>query len=253
MAFDPLFLINVGFYISFAIVFALLAIGFNLQWGYTGLFNAGIAGFYLIGAYVAAIAITAPSPPIVVGGIPVYPGHLGGYSLPLAAGIILAMFASGATAAIIALPALRLRADYLAIATLAFASILQIFANNLQSVTGGAIGITGIPKPIAFTTADAPFLNALTIVGIGSAILLLFILLLQFMAESPWGRVLRAIREDEEATMALGKNTLNYKLQAFALVGALMGLAGALFVVPRCYISPSSTIPPPVTLSVLVI
>ena len=245
-------LTNLGFYASIAIIFAVLALGFNLQWGYTGLFNAGIAGFYLIGAYVAAIAITAPSPPIVVGGIPVYPGHLGGYSLPLAAGIILAMFASGATAAIIALPALRLRADYLAIATLAFASILQIFANNLQSVTGGAIGITGIPKPIAFTTADAPFLNALTIVGIGSAILLLFILLLQFMAESPWGRVLRAIREDEEATMALGKNTFNYKLQAFALGGALMGLAGALFAVTLGYISPSSSFAPSVTFSVWV-
>src|SRR5437899_5503695 len=136
MAFDPLFLINVGFYISFAIVFALLAIGFNLQWGYTGLFNAGIAGFYLIGAYTMAIAITAPSPPIVIGGIPVYPGHLGGYSLPLAVGAILAMLAAGGAAVIIALPALRLRADYLAIATLAFASILQILANNLQSVPG---------------------------------------------------------------------------------------------------------------------
>src|SRR6266704_1021567 len=245
-------LTNLGFYVSIAIIFAVLALGFNLQWGYTGLFNAGIAGFYLIGAYTMAIAITAPSPPIVIGGIPVYPGHLGGYSLPLAVGAILAMFASGAAAAIIALPALRLRADYLAIATLAFASILQIFANNLQSVTGGAIGITGIPKPIAFLSADAPFLNAITIVGIGSAILLAFLLLLQFMAESPWGRVLRAVREDEEATMALGKNTFNYKLQAFALGGALMGLAGALFAVTLGYVSPSSSFAPAVTFSVWV-
>src|SRR5206468_4049484 len=95
-------------------------------------------------AFVAIAGIVLAG---VIGGIPVYPGHLGGSSLPLAVGAILAMFASGAAAAIIALPALRLRADYLAIATLAFASILQIFANNLQSVTGGAIGITGIPKP----------------------------------------------------------------------------------------------------------
>jgi branched-chain amino acid transport system permease protein len=245
-------LTNVGFYASIAIIFAVLALGFNLQWGYTGLFNAGIAGFYLVGAYTMAIAITAPAPPIVIGGIPVYPGHLGGYSLPLAAGVILAMLASGTVAAVIALPALRLRADYLAIATLAFASILQIFANNLQSVTGGAIGITGIPKPIAFQTADAPFLNAITIVGIGSAILLFLLFLLQFMAESPWGRVLRAVREDEEATMALGKNTFNYKLQAFALGGSLMGLAGALFAVTLGYVSPSSSFAPAVTFSVWV-
>src|SRR6059036_33413 len=245
-------LTNVGFYASIAVIFAVLALGFNLQWGYTGLFNAGIAGFYLIGAYTMAIAITAPSPPIVIGGIPVYPGHLGGYSLPLAVGAILPMLAAGGAAVIIALPALRLRADYLAIATLAFASILQIFANNLQSVTGGAIGITGIPKPITFVSANAPFLNAITIVGIGSAILLLFLLLLQFMAESPWGRVLRAVREDEEATMALGKNTFNYKLQAFALGGALMGLAGALFAVTLGYVSPSSSFAPTVTFSVWV-
>src|SRR5207247_10329132 len=77
-------LTNLGFYASIAIIFAVLALGFNLQWGYTGLFNAGIAGFYLIGAYVAAIAITAHSPPIVAGGIPVYPWHLGCYYLPLA-------------------------------------------------------------------------------------------------------------------------------------------------------------------------
>jgi branched-chain amino acid transport system permease protein len=245
-------LTNVGFYASIAIIFAVLALGFNLQWGYTGLFNAGIAGFYLVGAYTMAIAITAPAPPIVIGGIPVYPGHLGGYSLPLAAGVILAMLASGTIAAVIALPALRLRADYLAIATLAFASILQIFATNLQSVTGGAIGITGIPKPIAFQTADAPFLNAITIVGVGSAILLFLLFLLQFMAESPWGRVLRAVREDEEATMALGKNTFNYKLQAFALGGSLMGLAGALFAVTLGYVSPSSSFAPAVTFSVWV-
>lgn len=244
-------LTNLGFYASFVIIFAILALGFNLQWGYTGLFNAGIAGFYLIGAYVATIAITAPSPPILIAGIVVYPGHLGGFRLPLVAGVILAMLAAGATAAVVALPALRLRADYLAIATLAFAQILQIFANNLQSLTGGSIGIPGIPKPIEFRTPDAPFLNAITIVGMGSAILLFLLIILQFMAESPWGRVLRAVREDEEATMALGKNTFNYKLQAFALGGALMGLAGALFAVTLGYIAPSS-FAPSVTFSVWV-
>src|SRR5438309_10844230 len=99
MAFDPLFLINVGFYISFAIVFALLAVGFNLQWGYTGLFNAGIAGFFLIGAYTAAFAITPPTPPSIG-----YPGHLGGFSLPLPVVAALALVASGAIAALGALP-----------------------------------------------------------------------------------------------------------------------------------------------------
>src|SRR5437773_1028547 len=159
-------LTNLGFYVSVAIIFSVLALGFNLQWGYTGLFNAGIAGFYLIGAYVAAIAITSPAPPIVVGDVVVYPGHLGGFSLPLVVGVLLAI--------------------------------------------------------------------------------------LQFMSESPWGRVLRAVREDEEATMALGKNTFSYKLQAFALGGALMGLAGALYAVTLGYLSPESSFAPAVTFSVWV-
>src|SRR5437667_12345700 len=245
-------LTNLGFYVSVAIIFSVLALGFNLQWGYTGLFNAGIAGFYLIGAYVAAIAITPPTPPIIVGDVVVFPGHLGGYSLPLVVGVLLAMLASGAAPALVAVPALRLRADYLAIATLAFAVILQIATANLQSITGGTIGISGIPPPIYYQGPDAQFLTAMTLVGVGALVLVALILILQFMVESPWGRVLRAIREDEEATMALGKNTFNYKLQAFALGGALMGLAGALFAVTLGYISPSSSFAPSVTFSVWV-
>jgi len=243
-------LINIGFYISISIIFAILALGFNLQWGYTGLFNAGVAGFYLIGAYVAAFAITAPSPPIVIANVVVYPGHLGGYSLPFVAGAILAMIASGGTAAVLALPALRLRADYLAIATLAFAVILQIFARNLTSLTGGAIGVVLIPKPIELQPPSA-FFNTMTIIGIGAAVLLFLLLLLQFISESPWGRVLRAVREDEEATMALGKNTFRYKLQAFALGGAVMGLAGALYASTVGYVQ-ESYFAPAVTFSVWV-
>jgi len=251
MAIDTGFLVNIGFYVSIAIIFAILALGFNLQWGYTGLFNAGIAGFFLIGAYVAAIAITAPAPRVIIGGVTVYPGHLGGFQLPLVVGALLAMVASGTAAALVALPTVRLRADYLAIATLAFAEIVRIFAINLESVTGGTIGIIGIPRPIAFDPPN-PFLTMVTIVGLGAAILLAVFLALQFISESPWGRVLRAIREDEEATMALGKNAFRFKLQAFALGGALMGLAGALFAVTLLYLEPSVSFAPSVTFSVWV-
>jgi len=245
-------LTNLGFYVSVAIIFSVLALGFNLQWGYTGLFNAGIAGFYLIGAYVAAIAITSPAPPIVVGDVVVYPGHLGGFSLPLVVGVLLAMVAAGGAAAVVALPALRLRADYLAIATLALAVTLQIVTRNAQNITGGAIGITSVPPPILFQGTDASFLNAITMVGIGGFVLFALLVILQFMSESPWGRVLRDVREDEEATMALGKNTFSYKLQAFALGGALMGLAGALYAVTLGYLSPESSFAPAVTFSVWV-
>src|SRR5205807_5198861 len=233
-------LTNLGFYVSVAIIFSVLALGFNLQWGYTGLFNAGIAGFFLIGAYVAAFAITGPAPPIIIGGVTIYPGHLGGFSLPFAVGAILAMAAAGGAAALVALPALRLRADYLAIATLAFAVTLQIFARNLTAFTGGAIGVVLIPKPIVLLPPDE-LRDRMIIVAIGAGLLLALLLLLQFMAESPWGRVLRAIREDEEAIMALGKNTFVDKLQAFALGGAFIGLAGALFATTQGYLEPTST------------
>src|SRR5438046_7344621 len=87
-------------------------------------------------------------------------------------------------------------------------------------------------------------------VAIGAGVLLILLVVLLFMTESPWGRVLRAVREDEEATMALGKNTFSYKLQAFALGGALMGLAGALYAVTLGYLSPEASYAPAVTLAV---
>src|SRR5207245_5164622 len=110
------------------------------------LFNAGIAGFFLIGAYTAAIAITAPSPPATG-----YPGHLGGYQLPIAVGALLAMILAGSAAALIALPTLRLRADYLAIATLAFAGFVRTIPINLEPVTAAAIGIVHILLLLQFS------------------------------------------------------------------------------------------------------
>src|SRR5437879_8466564 len=110
MAIDSGTWINVGFYIYVSIAFAILAVGFNLQWGYTGLFNAGIAGFFLIGAYTAAIAITPPTPPSTG-----YPGHLGGFHLPLPVEALLAMAMSASAAALVEVSTVSLQADCLAI------------------------------------------------------------------------------------------------------------------------------------------
>lgn len=251
MAIDVGPFVNILFFVGIAIVFAILALAFNLQWGYTGLFNAGIAGFFMIGAYICAIAITGPAPPIIISGIPVYPGHLGGFSLPFIIGVVLAMLGAGLVAALVAIPTLRLRADYLAIATLAFAEIARVIAINLESVTGGTIGIILIPRPIEFDPPD-PFLNSVSMVAISGTILIALFIALRFMVESPWGRVKRAIREDEEATMALGKNTFGHKLEAFAIGGAIMGLAGALFAVTLGYVEPTISFAPAVTFTVWV-
>src|SRR6266571_318367 len=195
----------------------MLALGFNLQWGYTGLFNACIAVFFLIGSYTATISITPPSPPSNG-----FPGHLGGYELPIAAGAILAMLVSGLAAIAIALPTLRLRADYLAIATLAFAEVVRTVAINLEPVTAGTIGIVSIPRLFTFSGTNAALFTTGTVVGVGAVIILVLFVVLHFILESPWGRVLRAVREDEEATMAVGKNTFWFKLQVFAIAGAFL-------------------------------
>ncbi len=250
-AIDTGILVNVAFYASVSIVFGLLALGFNLQWGYTGLFNAGIAGFFLIGAYTAAIVTTPYDPPTIVGGTVIFPGHFGGFSLPFVVGAILAMVTSGLAAALIAIPTLRLRADYLAIATLAFAEIIRRITINFDTFTGGTNGITKIPRLVTFQPPD-PFANGMVVLGAGTVTIVAAFLILSFIEESPWGRVLRAIREDEVATMALGKNTFLFKIEAFALGGALMGLAGAIFTLTIPFLEPT-IFAPAVTFSIWVI
>lgn len=220
-------------FVALACVWALLALGLNLQWGYGGMFNAGIAGFWAVGAYTAAIVTTPPSPPNEFG----YPGHLGGFaplfpaiggfSTSILAGMVLATLAAGVAGLLIAIPTLRLRADYLAIATLGLAQITTISINNLQSVTGGVFGIPQIPRPFEFQRAT--HLTELSFMAFVGLILLGVLLLVDRMSRSPWGRLMRAVREDEDAAMAIGKNTFALKLQTFVIGASLMGLAGALF------------------------
>src|SRR5207244_7138746 len=134
--------------------------------------------------YPAAIAIPAAAPPATGD-----PGHLGGYQLPVAVGALLAMVLAGSAAALIALPTLRLRADYLAIATLAFAEVVRTVAINLEPVTAGTIGIIGIPRLFTFSGTNAALFTTGTVVGVGAVIILVAFVVLHFMVESPWGRV----------------------------------------------------------------
>ena len=220
-----------SFFLVFALLNALVCLGLNVQWGQAGLFNVGVAGFVAIGAYASALLTTPPSE-----------GHLGGFALPIPVVWLAAMaFSGGASAAIGALT-LRLKADYLAISTFGVAVIVQLAALNAQRLTGGAFGVAFIPRPfdsLAATPALYDLANlVLVAVVVGAAYLAL-----ERLVSGPWGRVLRAIREDERAAMALGKSPARYRLQAFALGGALMGLAGAVgahfigFIAPENYTS----------------
>jgi branched-chain amino acid transport system permease protein len=220
-----------SFFFTTALSYSILALGLNLQWGQTGLFNVGVAGFVAIGAYASAILTT-----------PAASGHLGGYEMPIIAGFLVAMLAAGAASALIGAITLRLRADYLAITTFGVAVTLQLVALNAQRLTGGPFGIAFIPRPFA-ALAETPLLFNLANLALVAALVVIVYVALERLVRSPWGRVLRAIREDEIAASALGKSARRYRLQAFALGGAVMGLGGAVqahfigFIAPDNYLS----------------
>ena len=219
------------FFICVVLVLCILTMGLNLQWGFTGLFNAGVAGFYAIGAYTHAILTAAPNAQL-----------MGNFGLPWLVGIIAAMLVTALAAALIGLITIRLRGDYLAIATFGIGIMIQLVSLNLESWTGGSQGITRIPKPLA-SWFDTPLSYNLFYLVFMVAVVALVYWALERILSSPWGRVLRAIREDEVAASSLGKSPLSYRLQSFVLGSTLMGLAGALYVTCIGFVSPFDFLP----------
>jgi len=222
-----------------ALYFALLALALNLEWGHTGLFNAGIAGFWAVGAYTAAIMITPLAPASAS-----YPGHLGGLNQSFAVGALVAVLVTGLLGLALTLPILRLRADYFAIATLAFAEIIRLVFNSAESFTGGALGIFSIPRPfdrllpITTTGGVDPGLSDLSLMVLVGLLVILAFIAWEYLTKSSWGRVLRGIREDDVATLASGKHVSSFQLQAMVLGSALMGLSGAVFAVYQRVVVP---------------
>jgi len=203
-------------FLTLALINGIACLGLNLQWGQTGLFNVGVAGFIAIGAYVSALLTTAP-----------VDGRFGGFEMPIVAGLVGAMIAAGAASALIGVITLRLRSDYLAITTFGVGVAVQLILRNEPALTGGTFGISFIPRPFG-SLADRPLLFGCVNLALVGVLVLALVVGLQRLARSPWGRVLRAVREDERAALALGKNAASYRLQAFALGGAIMGLAGGM-------------------------
>ncbi|GGK19291.1 branched-chain amino acid ABC transporter permease [Salinarimonas ramus] len=205
------------FFLVFVSVFAVIVLGLNLQWGFTGLFNVGVAGFVAIGAYTSAI-LTAPD----------YPNQVGGFGLPVVVGMVGAMVTSGLAALVVGVAALRLRHDYLAITTFGIAMTIQLVALNAQWLTGGAFGLQFVPRPFTETFGTTLGANA-AYLALCLAILALVYVALERLVRSPFGRVLRAIREDETAAQSLGKRAFVFRLQSFVIGCAVMGLGGALY------------------------
>lgn len=220
-----------AFFLVFAAIFGVMTLGLNLQWGFCGLFNVGVAGFVAIGAYASALLTGPPEP-----------DRFGGFGLPVAAGWLGAMLLAGLVALVVGLATLRLREDYLAITTFGIAVVIQLVALNAQALTGGPFGIQSIPKPLAEALGTGLAWNA-AYLAIALGVLGLAWWALERLVASPWGRVLRAIREDELAAASLGKRAAAFRLQAFVLGCMLMGLAGALYAHFVGYIAPEDFLP----------
>ncbi|MFH1242324.1 MAG: branched-chain amino acid ABC transporter permease [Pseudomonadota bacterium] len=215
-----------AYLVSFAImagIYAVFCMGLNIQWGYTGLFNIGIAGFFCIGAYASAL-ITTPEP---TGIYARYVHQIFGLDLPFLVGLLGAAVVCGIVALLIGIPTLRLGEDYLAIATLGIAETIRLIFNNERWLANGPRGLMGLPQPLQ-GLVDAGDYNYLYMIIIGIIILLVY-LSIEKAIRSPWGRVLRAIREDEVSAAMSGKNVFSFKMQSLVFGAMLMGIGGALY------------------------
>jgi branched-chain amino acid transport system permease protein len=216
----------IAYLVSLAImagIYAVFALGLNIQWGYTGLFNIGIAGFFCIGAYTSAM-ITTPMP---TGIYAQYVHQIFGLNLPFIFGLLGAAIVCGIIAFLIGIPTLKLREDYLAIATLGIAETIRLIFNNEQFLANGPRGLMGLPQPLT-GLVEARHYNYIYLV-----IILFFMLITYFLIErgirSPWGRVLRAIREDEVSASMSGKDIFKFKMQSLIFGSMVMGVGGALY------------------------
>ena len=214
------------FFLTFAGIYALLVQGLNVQWGFAGMLNVGVAAFFAIGAYSSAILTTPESA-----------GHLGGFGLPWPVGFVTAMAIAGVLGLMIGLITLNLRSDYLAIASIGIAEIVRLVLKNEEWLTGGVRGIAGIPRPLDDILPGA---NALVLLLLVVALIGITYWGLERIYRSPWGRVQRAIRDNETAARAMGKNSLAFRLQAFVMGCALMGLSGAVYAHFVGFISPEA-------------
>ena len=216
-----------------ACVYALAGIGLNLHFGYTGLLNFGQAGFVAVGAYGAAISV-----------------ENFGWSLWI--GILVGMVAAVLFALLLGIPTLRLRADYLAIVTIAAAEILRLCVRSVTfgDVTGGSSGINDFADSFydlnPFHEGDYGFgpltysYRIMWVLVVGWALVALASLLIYLLMRSPWGRVLKSIREDEDAARSLGKNVYSYKMQSLVVGGVIGAVGGVVFAIGRQSVQPDT-------------
>lgn len=213
----------VSYLVSFiitAIIYAIFTLGLNVQWGYTGLFNIGLAGFFAVGAYTSALLTASPAETEFV-------QYIAGFGLPFVVGLVGAGAVSGLMAFLIGIPTLKLREDYLAITTIGIAETIRLVLNNERWLANGSRGLVGIPQPLRQLLSPENY-NYIYLVIAGVVLVMIFVAI-ERLIHSPWGRVLRAIREDEITTAVSGKNIFSFKMQAFVLGSVILGMGGAVY------------------------
>ncbi len=213
------------------VVFALAAIGLNVHFGYTGLLNFGQSGFLAVAAYGMAVTVSS-------------------FDLPLWLGIIIGLTAAVLLALLLGIPTLRLRADYLAIVTIASAEIIRLTVRSVtfQSTFGGSDGRQAFagdfyainPYPVRnYNIGSFGFSERqMWVLTVGWTLVALSCLIVYLLMRSPWGRVLKAIREDEDAVRSLGKNVYAYKMQSLVIGGVLGCLGGFIYGLGQASIQP---------------
>jgi branched-chain amino acid transport system permease protein len=202
-------------------LYALLAQSVTLAWGMTGLVNLGLAGFWAIGAYASAMST----------------GY-GGAPVPL--GALIALAAGAFAGLVVTVSTLRLRDDYLAIVTLGFAEVVRLVASNEIWLTNGTDGISSIP---GFFARSPTFGFNLAWLGVVSALVVAVWWALRRLSASPWGRALRAIREDQVVAAVAGKPVVRMKAEAFAISASIAALSGALYGHFNSFIAPDLFLP----------
>ena len=220
-------------------IYALLCLALNIQWGMGGLFNAGIAGFFAVGAYTSALLTTAASSK-----------HVGGFELPVIVGLVGAGVLAGLAGWVVAKICVRLKSDYLAMASIGISESLRLIIVNESWLTNGSLGIAGLPRPLD-DFFQGRTLDVFYLVFVWSIVLVVY-LFSQRLYDSPWGRSLRAIRDNEVSAAAVGKDVEKFRVQTFVMGCAIMGVAGALAAHYFRFLSPSATDPLMITFLVWV-
>ncbi|MGH8869850.1 MAG: branched-chain amino acid ABC transporter permease [Actinomycetes bacterium] len=220
-----------------AVIYALAAIGLNIHFGYTGLLNFGQAAFLAVAAYGLAITVS-----------------ISGLSFWL--GLVMGVLGAIVLALLLGVPTLRLRADYLAIVTIAASEVVRLVfrAASLRDYTGGSNGLTAFANDFyslnPYPEGDYGFWlvsfseNELWILTVGWILIIAFSYMVWLLVRSPWGRVLKAIREDEDAVRSLGKNVYFYKMQSLVLGGVLGCFGGFVFAIASQSVQPDLYGPP---------